>query len=163
LRVRPGLDSKDDRRRLDEVEQQIDRAVDLAARMGGLEAAQRKIQALEEERKALEACLSAGLVLPDPEALRARVLAYAADLRATVAGDPEGCRRAFKVLLAGRRMRVGLDAEGQFRVDGIFHLPIQNEPLPKERLDCVVAGDRFNRYEARFSTTRVAMRLALAA
>jgi hypothetical protein len=104
LRVRPGLDSKDDRRRLDEIERQIDRAVDLAARMGGLESAQRKIQALEDERKVLEARLRTGLVLPDPDALRARVLAYAADLRAIVAGVQEGGRRAFKVLLAGRRI-----------------------------------------------------------
>jgi hypothetical protein len=69
----------------------------------------------------------------------------------TFEGAPERARAALSGLLAGRRMRVGPDPERGFRVEGVFHWPLDLEaraaraPQATGRLVSVVAGEGYAR------------------
>ena len=48
-------------------------------------------------------------------------------MRQAFEGSDEERRAAFRVLLADRRMRISVDPERQFRVEGVFQLPLNEE------------------------------------
>src|SRR5271167_5099293 len=69
-------------------------------------------------------------------------------------GDPDQSRTALRLLLGGRRLRVGADAERGFRVDGLLEIEVEidataaQDPDPG-RLVREVAGGRYIHYDAR--------------
>ena len=69
--------------------------------------------------------------------------------RAAFEGSPDDARQALRTLLAGERMRVYLDAERGFRVEGLLRVPTSSEPpgAASERFACGVAGVRFGTVE----------------
>jgi DNA invertase Pin-like site-specific DNA recombinase len=131
-----------DRERLAEVERELERAVELAVRVGGdLEAVARKLEALKRERADLAARLAAvGRV--DREALRVRLAGLVADLRRVVVGAPAAMRKTFEALLKGGRMLVLPDAEQGYRVEGVFVLsPKRLRRTPEDAAqEVLVAG-----------------------
>ena len=149
-RVRNQLTAYDperDRRRLAQLEVQIERAVDLAIETGGLAAAKRKLQALENERVEVESRLATQPRVPDLASLRPMIEAKVDELRTTLLGAPLQARRGFSALLGDRRMVVHADAERGFRVEGLFRWSLENEHARRlqtsGRLDKVVAGEGF--------------------
>jgi len=143
---RAGDDPERDRRRLAELEAQIERAVDLAVRVGGLDAAQRKLEALEAEKREVLARLDRAPVRLDVDALASeaerRVLAF----RAAFDRSPDHAHRTLRALLAGERLRVYSDEDRGFRVQGMLRVPTSSEPLEargSEGFACGVAGVRF--------------------
>lgn len=155
--VRDRLAARDperDRRRLAEVELQVERAVELAVRMGGrVEAVERKLDALEAEKSEILARLDRAPALPSEAALREIARPRVLDYRGLLESSPEDGRRALRALLAGERMRVYSDTERGFRVEGLFRVPLTHEPpgdlSHSGRFDCVVAGGRFVRSPTR--------------
>jgi hypothetical protein len=117
---RAAADPEADRQRLANLEAKIERAVELAVELCDLEAPRRKLAALRAERTELLARLRAAPQPRSVEALRHLATERANDFRKAVAGAPEECRRALRVLLDGGRMRVYADAERAFRVEGVF-------------------------------------------
>jgi DNA invertase Pin-like site-specific DNA recombinase len=138
-------DPESDRRRLAELEVEVDRAVDLGVRTGGLDAVQRKLKALEAERIQILARLDRAPALPDYETLTAAVVHHAKEWQAAFEGSPDHARRALRALLGDERMRVYSDAERGFRVEGLLRVPTSGEPFREgsERLACGVAGGGF--------------------
>ena len=130
-----------DRRGLAEIEGEIERAVDLAVRMGGLDAVQRKLEALEVEKREILARLERAPAPLDFDALTAAVMADVQDWHSAFDGSPDA-RRALRALLAGERMRVYSDGERGFRVEGMLRVPTSSEPPGggSERFACGVAG-----------------------
>jgi DNA invertase Pin-like site-specific DNA recombinase len=138
-------DPESDRRRLAELEVQVERAVDLGVRTGGLDAVQRKLEALEVERRDILARLDRTPALPDYEALAAAVVHHAKEWQAAFEGSPDHARHALRALLGDERMRVYSDDERGFRVEGLLRVPTSGEPFREgsERLACGVAGGGF--------------------
>lgn len=127
-----GRDGKAARQRLVRVETEIGNAARLAAHVGDVDAVARVIAELECERCQLVKTLAdCDPMAFDDGALIRAAERWAADLRATLEGSPEECRRAFTALLGGRRMRVLADSERAFRVEGFFDLPRTYEAPPE--------------------------------
>ena len=115
--------------------------------MGGLDAVQRKLEALETEKREIVARVESGSVeIPSVDAIAARVRHHVEHFQAVFAESPDPGRSALRSLLDGDRMRVYADAAQDFRVEGMIYLPITNEPPgagASGRFDCVVAGVGF--------------------
>src|SRR5690606_5457582 len=123
-----GEDPERDRKRLAELEVQIERAVELAVRTGGIEAATRRVEALEAEKLEILARLERTPVLPDFDALAATIERRVLDFRAALEGAPDHAQRALRSLLGGERLRVYSDDARGFRVEGLLRVPISSEP-----------------------------------
>jgi hypothetical protein len=94
-----------DRRRLAALEVELDRAVDLAVRMDGLDAVQRKLEALEAEKREAIARLECAPPLPDFDVLEAAAVDRVQRFRALFDESPSEAHRALRALLAGDRIR----------------------------------------------------------
>jgi len=143
-----GPNAEAARKRLRELEHEIENATQLAIRAGNVEAVARALQTLEAERVDCERRIEASRpIVLDPSVLRARVARYAADLRSALDRAPEAGRSVLQRLLAGRRIAVHEDAQLGFRVEGAFDLSLEmtSARLPQEagRLAPVVAGVGF--------------------
>ena len=141
-----GEDPERDRRRLAEIAVETERAVELAVRIGGLDAVQRKLEGLEAEKREILGRLDTTRALPDVDALAAeatrRVLAH----RAVFEGNPEHAQRGLRALLSGERLRIHADPDRAFRVEGLLRVPTSNEPpgaLGSEGFAFGVAGGGF--------------------
>lgn len=79
-RMRAALDAEDperDLKRLAQIEVELERAVELAVRTGGIDAAQRKVEALEREKGDVIARIEHAPTLPSADAWRrARASGY---------------------------------------------------------------------------------------
>jgi DNA invertase Pin-like site-specific DNA recombinase len=130
-----GTGTDRDAERLVEIDAEIGNSARLAARTGHVDAVAQLIVELEQERQNITRRLAVPKAHAfDADGLRARVGHWAADLRGSLEGSPDDCRRVFLGLLGGRRMRVAHGVDGDFRVEGVFELP-WNEKAPSASFD----------------------------
>ncbi len=145
--LRPA-DLEAQRRRLAQVERELENLVRLAAKLGDLEA---HAQVLAEHRAERDELLRRLRAAPPPLAiepgdLRAALEEAARDLRKPLAAAPGEMRTALFALLAGRRMRVHGEVERGYRVEGVFSLALETGNARGDgpgRFGCVVAGGGF--------------------
>jgi hypothetical protein len=133
--VREGLDreahrsplSASARARLEEIDEELATLRRVAERTGHAERVADLLAELLAERAALTAQAPRAPLDLDVETLRPLVEARVRDLRGAFEAEPEHGRAALRALLAGRRMRVGADAELGFRVEGVFEIDLGGE------------------------------------
>ena len=123
-----GPDRERDGARLEALEGEIERAIDLGVRMGGLDAVARKLEALQREHEETrERLATAPPELPNHEDLRQLIEARVVDFRAAFEAEPVVMRRAIRALLGERRLAVRADPERGFCVEGLVGLPLMHE------------------------------------
>ena len=135
-----------DRKRLLEIEAQLDRAARLAVKTGGIEAATRIIGELDAERVKIERRLANDSPAPEMNTLRQVIEDRCQEMATAFEASPAEGRAALLALLGDRRIQVGTDAERGFSVEGIFELSLIHEPPRSNHASegaCVVAGEGF--------------------
>ncbi len=145
---RADRDTESVRHRLGQIEVELERAVDLGVRTGGLDLATRKIEALRaEQSELLEQARTEPLALPPIEDLVPVIEARVRDFRWAFDSEPETIRTALRALLGDSRFAVRADAERGFAVEGYVALPLMRQtPGVSEdtgRLQRMVAGEGF--------------------
>jgi len=111
-----------------------------------------RLAEVKAEQRRLESALEAAHgESPDMATLQDRIETEARNVRDLLLSDPDKGREALRLLFGEERLRLVPDAKRGYAI------------LGNARLDWLVAGGRFNRYESRSSTTRLVVRFALAA
>lgn len=148
------FDREQDEARLGALEGEMERAIDLGVRTGGLDVVTRELEALRREREEVTARLAeAPPELPSSRELRLLIEARVMDFRAAFEAEPVTMRRAIRALLGERRLAVREDAERGFCVEGLVGLPLVHETpgvsQTSGRLQRLVAGGRYTPGEER--------------
>jgi hypothetical protein len=140
-----------DRKRLVEIEGELENLIGMAAKLGDLAEYARVIERLCAEKREVMLRLQSREPPPQvsPRALKARITEWVADLRAVFDRKQEDMRAALEELLAGSRLKVWPDAERGFRVEGMLELRPKTKAarphMETGRLASVVAGARSDR------------------
>jgi len=99
-----------DQRRLAQIEAEIERAVELGVRTGGLDAVLRKLDALKAEQAEIQSRLArAAAPIPTLRDLQPLIEAQVNDFRDALEADTEVMRRAMRALLGESRIAVRED------------------------------------------------------
>jgi hypothetical protein len=137
-------------KRLNEIEDQVENLVRLAAKTGNIDAAAKHYAELEAEREELRAKLAFAPPPIDWDCLRAMAEERVLEIRGAFEASDEHRRAALRGLLAGRRLQVGPHPERGFRVDGLLEVALERPPARVSgRGDRVVAGGRSVRLPTR--------------
>lgn len=111
-------------RRLEEIGEEIERLVELAAELGNVKAVARQIEDREHERDEIKAALATAPRPIDFDAVAGKIEAHIIDLRDLLSQSPEDAREALRQLFGDERIRVSPHPERGFAVDGVAVLDL---------------------------------------
>jgi hypothetical protein len=110
------------RKRLREIEGELENLARHVARTGDVEGAAKVVTELKQERSSLEARLAARPKLPDRNQVRRMAEARILEIKTALEGHDDQRRAALRSLLRGRFFKVGPDPEKLFRVTAELQL-----------------------------------------